>query len=254
MDLAEDWDFYLCEVSGKWASMYLDLNRAGQAPDPTRTVLAFVRLSMLAPRPDGLSSAEEFDRLVAIEEALVPTIQNATDGTYVGRCTTNSSRDYFFYVAERTGFDQAVAEAAREFPEYRYEIISGDEPQWETYFNYLFPAPTDRQRILNRRVCESLVKHGDALTEPRPTAHWSYFDSVANRDAFVAEVQQLGFVQCGSIDPSDTQPRHGVQIIRDDIPARDKIDDITLRVLDATNRHGGEYDGWETKVLTSDEA
>ena len=32
--MTEDWDFYVCEVGGKWASMYLDLNIAGWAPDP----------------------------------------------------------------------------------------------------------------------------------------------------------------------------------------------------------------------------
>lgn len=252
--MTEDWDFYVCEVGGKWASMYLDLNIAGWAPDPKRTLLAFIRLNLQAPRPDGLSSRDESDRLVEIEDLLVPTVQQATGGVYVGRCTTGGARDFYFYLDSRRGFDESVKEAARSFPEYRYEIISGEEPAWETYFNYLFPSPVDRQRILNRRVCDSLARQGDTMAEARPLAHWAYFDSPERRDAFLADVARLGFAHCGSVDPTPEQPRHGAQVIRDDVPSQKEIDAITLAILNAAIRHGGEYDGWETKVITPKDA
>jgi hypothetical protein len=61
--MSNDWDFYSCRVDDKPASIFVDLGIRRDVPLSGRPYMAFVRLFMRAPRPDGLSSQEEFEDL-----------------------------------------------------------------------------------------------------------------------------------------------------------------------------------------------
>jgi hypothetical protein len=45
----------------------------------------------------------------------------------------------------------------------------------------------------DRRVVETLERHGDDLTTVRRVDHWAYFRTAAARDAFVADAGEQGF-------------------------------------------------------------
>jgi hypothetical protein len=139
--MAEDWDFYVCRVEGALASMALDLGLAASAPDRTRPLMGFVRVHLRAPRPDGLSDSAEFDTLSDIEEALTPSVVAAVDGIFVGRCTLQCRRDFYFYFASRDGFDARVVEVMARWPDYRYEVIVGEEPEVGNLFEVAFSRP-----------------------------------------------------------------------------------------------------------------
>ena len=250
--MAEDWDFYMCRVDGHLASMALDLGLAATAPDGARSLMGFVRVPLSVPRPDGLSDRTEFDRLEEVEEALVANVVPAVDATYVGRCTMEGRRDFYFYFASRNGFDAAVAAVFERFPAYRPEIVVGEEPGWETYLNWLFPGRDDLQSIMNRRVCDNLEKHGDTLTKPREIMHWAYFSSSEAADRFAVVITEKGFRIDEKIDPAAERHGFGVRFVRHDVPGRDGIDTLTSEILEAVDREGGDYDGWETFVERDD--
>lgn len=246
--MAEDWDFYMCRVDGKLASMALDLGLAATAPDAGRPLMGFVRIPLLVARPDGLSDRTEFDRLEEIEEALIASVVPAVDATYVGRCTTEGHRDFYFYFASRSGLDAAVGGVFARFAPYRPEIVVGEEPGWETYLHWLFPGRDDLQSIMNRRVCDNLEKHGDTLTKPREIMHWAYFPSSEAADRFAVAIAEKGFRIEEKIDPAAERHGFGVRFARADVPGRDRIDALTGEILDGIAREGGDYDGWETFV------
>jgi hypothetical protein len=59
----DDWDFFFCRVDDSPASIFIDLGRAKSAPLKGKDHLGYLRLYMLKPRPDGLSSDAEFKTL-----------------------------------------------------------------------------------------------------------------------------------------------------------------------------------------------
>ena len=247
--MTDDWDFYFLQVEDKAASIYVDLGAHETAPNANLPYMAYIRLKMNAPRDDGLSSQQEFETLVAIEDLLKATLVNGSTD-YVGRCTTDSCRDFFFYVATPTDWSSRVASCMSPYASYKYEADTREERDWSSYLDYLYPSNADRQTIANRRVCDALERSGDNLTVAREIDHWAYFTSREALSAYVSEAIQLGFNVRELFLPDADHERHCARIWRSDVPAHNSIDDVTLPLFNLAATHGGEYDGWESVVVT----
>jgi hypothetical protein len=269
--MTDNWDFYPVRIDGKPASIYLDLGAAETAPVARLPYLGHLRLFMNAPREDGLSSREEFDTLSAIEDHVRARLAGE-DADYVGRCTGDGSRDFYFYLADSAQWNERVDLCMRDWPAYRYECGSEHQPGWEAYFEFLYPEPIDRERIDSRRVCIALEKRGDKLTEAREIDHWAYFADSAARDAYLAAAAAQGYVerippagalaakkdaaveqgepQSEDAEESDPAYRYCAHVWRVDIPSYAGIDAVILPLYRLAAEHGGRYDGWETVVVT----
>jgi hypothetical protein len=264
--MTDNWDFYFLTVDERPASIYVDLDAKDQAPVTSLPNLAYLRLYMRAPRQDGLSSQEEFDILSAIEDSLTATLtpEGSTDTAYVGRCTTNDRRDFYFYVAREEDWEARVAAALSPYPDYQFETGTRPEPGWDAYFDFLIPGPEDQERIQNRRVCMHLEEHGDALTEAREIDHWAYFPTEAARDAYLGAAAALGYVasleesgddgedqgdDTESTEGSDPAERYCARLRRVDVPGFGNIDEVILPLYRLAREHGGRYDGWETFIV-----
>lgn len=245
--MTDQWDFYVLHLDNAPASLFVDFGIEDEAPRLDLAHLAMLRLTMNQPREDGLSSAEEFDRLCALEDELNAEVAAADIG-FVGRITTRGYRDFHYYVADPAAWEARVAQVMARHPDYRYRTGTREDPQWATYFNDLLPGPEDRQRLENRQVCSRLEALGDALTAPRLLDHFAYFEDEASAQAFITEAVQQGFTCVeGPVRTSDEDP-FSVQLARVDVPGFDTIDELTLPLWEAARRHGGDYDGWGCEV------
>jgi regulator of RNase E activity RraB len=248
--MSEDWDFYLCTVDGKLASMYVDLGRIHAAPMAGLPFMACVRLRLGAPREDGMSSNEEYEALIEVEDALTGRLVDE-GAVYVGRCTTDGFRDFYFYVARTEGWEQRVADCMSFFPGYAFEALAREEPDWLTYLSYLYPNAAQWQTISNRRVCDALLHNGDPLIEAREIDHWAYFPDESCRNAFVEEALGLGYALRSIHRTDDDERPWCAQVWRIDVPGFDRIDAATTPLFDLAGKFDGYYDGWESVVLGS---
>lgn len=246
--MSDDWDFYFCQVDNHPASIFVDLGIAQEAPIAGFTVMAYVRVYMRAPRNDGLSSQTEFETLNSLEDALA-SLQSNSSAHYVGRNTSNGCRDLYFYVHTASNWQDRVAGVMQAFPTYEFESGTRDDPDWDTYFEFLYPAEEDQERIQNRRTCESLERNGDALEKERPIEHWIYFPDAISRKSFLETVAELGYATEEMIEPESKEDMYGVRLSCIGVPSIDNIDYITLPLYRAAKDHGGNYDGWETQVV-----
>ncbi len=251
--MTDDWDFYFCRIDDRPASTFIDLGAQEFAPSASLPYLGYVRVVLNDATAEGLSSGSEAKTLAMIEDSLDSTLVGPHTG-YVGRCTTAGARDFYFYTSAAEGWKSRVDEAMQGFPAYDYDADTRIDADWSTYLGYLAPGDEDRQRIQNRRVCESLEEGGDALTEPREIDHWAYFADAAQRDSFVADAAELGYAVRVVIEPEADLPDHGAQVWRSDVPGYETIDDVTLPLFHLAARHGGNYDGWECEVVDDSEA
>lgn len=249
--MSEQWDFYFFEHQGHAGSIFVDLGLEADAPLRGFARAARLSLQMRQPRPDGLSSSEEYPQLIAVEDALKAHVDDAS-ARFVGRNTTQGRRDYYFYLAAPSDWDTRVADLMRLFPEYTWRCDVWDDPDWEAYFTFLLPDVAQRHSISNRRVCEALESHGDSLAEPREIDHWAYFADADARDLFVARVATQGFALREAWGPDEDSEHYVAQVFRIDAPAFARIDAITHPLLQAALELDGDYDGWECAVIKAD--
>src|SRR5262245_27922136 len=158
--MTENWDFFLCRVDDKPASIFVNLGLADEAPIEGLPCMAYVTVWMKAPDPDGFPSREEAATLASIEDALTANLSHDGTAMFVGRSTSGGQRDFFFYIAQPAGWEDRVKQATRSFQAYDFGAGARDEPNWQTYFEFLYPSESDRLRIENRRVCHTLEQNG----------------------------------------------------------------------------------------------
>jgi hypothetical protein len=250
--LSDEWDFYFARVNDAVSSIFVDLGLRPDAPNEKRPWLLWVWVEMRSPRPDGLSSSEEAPKLHAIEESLNSMIPPACGAQLVGRITGSNRREFYFYGEEPGELAAAVERTMKEFPDYRFQSGSKLEPEWEQYLELLYPSASNLQRMMNRRVLESLEKHGDVHEIPRKVDHWLEFPSPAARAAARSTLEAIEFAVEGeyeSDEPGAPLP-HSLVVSRVDSVDMHTINGITLELARLADEHGGNYDGWESPVTT----
>lgn len=242
--MSDDWEFYSLLVDDKPASIYLDLGLADEAPIRSQPDLAYIRVVMQRPRSDGLSSQEEFDDLIAVEDALTNHLREVENITYVGRNTSGGNRDFYFYTGEPAGFSTWANAALARHRHYQFDIGGRPDPNWDTYLGFLYPSLDDLQRIRNRHVLEELANNGDQIARPRTIDHVALLPSATANENLNRYLRGLGF----AIDEPTT---YGGSIVarfrRQDRPQA--IDEIVLPIAQRVRELGGEYDGWGCEVV-----
>jgi uncharacterized protein (TIGR01619 family) len=242
--MSDDWDFYALLVDSQPASVCLNLGLAQNAPIEGQPYMAYVRVEMLRPRPDGLSSSEELEDLAAVEDTLTEALAGSASSTYAGRNTSSGKRDFYFYTSDPAAFTRSVQTAMAGHSDYRFEVGDRLDRNWEIYFDFLYPSPDDLQRILNRRVVDNLAAHGDNPSEPRQVDHFAYLPDTAAAASLRDHLHKQGF----SVDePRIASGTVAVSFKRTDRP--EDIDDVVIPIARRIQELGGEYDGWGCEVV-----
>ena len=238
----DTWDFYFGRVDGQPSSTFLNLSLAARAPVQGFTDCVYVSLKMKAPKPNGLSSKEEFDTLAALEDDLSQAIDKQ-GGIFAGRVTHSGLRDFFAYFRDGAAAKAVLLDFQARHGDYTMEIGARTDLEWEVYRGYLYPTPSQYQQIQNRGVLMALQREGDNLSKRRPIDHHAYFPSQEAAQAFIAAAAQEGF-QLQEL--SGDAPEVHVHFRREDAPVG--IDLVTDMIVGALESAVGRYDGWGSSV------
>jgi hypothetical protein len=144
------------------------------------------------PRPDGLSSSEEFDRLESLEDTLRTAIEKKCGGVLSGCITTDGRREFYFYGSTPESFEEAVNQSVGLSHGYKFDCDKQQDFAWTQYLNVLYPSEEQRQLIENRKLMDFLKEKGDKLESARDVHHWAYFKNQTDRKTFRDAIQALG--------------------------------------------------------------
>jgi regulator of RNase E activity RraB len=244
--MSDEWNSYLCRVDDEPASFFLDLGIRQSAPVPGFSEAAYLRVWMNNPRPDGLSSQEEFEALVAIEHALEAEVERDGVTIYVGRNTSSGRRDFFFYTKDGEAFRASASAAMSKFGEYKAEIGLRPDEKWDVYFNFLYPNDNQKQVMGNRDVVEALRREGDDGQKTRLIDHLILLGGRQQADAVAQTVAGLGFRLKPGM-PSE-RPTGEWRVEFDKVDAPVAIDETTITLSELARKYGGKYDGWGCEV------
>lgn len=246
--MSQQWTFYMSTVEGESVAMFVDL-RAGEERAPgTLCHLGKVSVRLRDPSPAGFPQGRESAVLDELEARLTDELALPGISRYVGRCTHAGMRHFFFYRLDVSRWRQQVELAMLRFHTvYDHQASSREERDWETYWTFLHPSPTELRIVEDLRLVEQLGRMGDQLDEPREIRHLVTFADEQGQAGFEAGAHQFGFV---TLDKA-TKGSLGVRLARVDAPAPPRIHEVTVLLAELASRFGGDYKGWESGMVAA---
>ena len=247
-NLPQNWDFFMCRIEGALASIRTNLALIEVAPLEGLTQRLQFYIKMQNPRPDGLSSNEEYPILCDIEDAIGDKAE-ATGAVSAGVVKSEGFLELWFYTQNAEALAKTCEEALQAFEGYQSGYNIAEDPEWEDYFGFLYPDEFSYQTMQNRKVLMQLEKNGDKMEVPREIDHFIYFKEAAQQQAFAKEAEAKGFkVRFNDDEFVEDRKAEGkeypymVEATREDSPLN--IDDIVWDLLELASPFEGNYDGW----------
>ncbi|WP_314918212.1 DUF695 domain-containing protein [Capnocytophaga gingivalis] len=247
-NLPQNWDFFMCRIEGAPASIRTNLALIEVAPLEGLTQRLQFYIKMQNPRPDGLSSNEEYPILCDIEDAIGEKAE-ATGAVLAGVVRSEGFLELWFYTQNAKTLAKTCEEALQTFEGYQSGYNIAEDPEWEDYFDFLYPDEFSYQTMQNRKVLMQLEKNGDKMEVPREIDHFIYFKEAAQQQAFAKEAEAKGFkVRFNDDEFVEDRKAEGkeypymVEATREDSPL--DIDDIVWDLLELASPFEGDYDGW----------
>ena len=247
-NLPQNWDFFMCRIEGAPASIRTNLALIEVAPLEGLTQRLQFYIKMQNPRPDGLSSNEEYPILCAIEDAIGEKAE-AAGAVLVSVIKSKGVLELWFYCDNAETLVDICQKTLGNFEGYLYQDFSVEDPEWEDYFGFLYPDEFSYQTMQNRKVLMQLEKNGDKMEVPREIDHFFYFKEAAQQQAFAKEAEAKGFkVRFNDDEFVEDRKAEGkeypymVEATREDSPLA--IDDIVWDLLELASPFEGNYDGW----------
>ena len=247
-NLPQNWDFFMCRIEGAPASIRTNLALIEVAPLEGLSQRLQFYIKMQNPRPDGLSSNEEYPILCDIEDAIGDKAE-ATGAVSAGVVKSEGFLELWFYTQNAEALAKTCEEALQTFEGYQSGYNIAEDPEWEDYFGFLYPDEFSYQTMQNRKVLMQLEKNGDKMEVPREIDHFIYFKEAAQQQAFAKEAEAKGFkVRFNDDEFVEERKAEGkeypymVEATREDSPLA--IDDIVWDLLELASPFEGNYDGW----------
>jgi hypothetical protein len=239
------WYFFPSQFGEHQASIFYDHGIGETINQLAGPLLLRVRVPFKTPRPDGLSSSEEFKALMAIEDDLQELV-NRRASLYVGRVTVDGKRDFYIYTAGPDTAWSSDLVALGERHDYVLNFSSKLDEKREGYWKGLFPNDAEWQVIQDLGVLDTLEKQGDDGSASRQIDHWAYFVAVSDADLYRNWLLEQAY-RPGTASKAD-DGRYCVHFSHDGTVRLQAITSHTIPLAFKARELRGEYNGWEAPV------
>lgn len=243
--MEQKWVTYPVEFGDGVSLVSIDVTLGAIAPDASRPACTRVRIPLREPGDDALGDQKERDAIGDVEDELADRLGREIGAIHVASVRGGGAIEMWLYSRARA--DAAIAVAARgAFVGYEVECSTRPDPKWERYWELLPDADTMRE-VADMHLVHLLESKGDDLVTPRPVDHYVVFTSARSADRFRAAAARHEF-ECRTGEAPKGGP---ITIIatREDPVDLESIHEVTSQLANLAEEEGGEYDGWETRVV-----
>lgn len=246
----EDWAVYMSTIDNdKVGSIMVDLGLNAVAPVKSKAGLLKINITLNQTLSNGLPGAEEHEVLGGVSERLAHELRLNNGAIFAGHLFCQGTLSLYFYVDGSSPYDQTVVRVFSNHQSHRYEAQLEQDPEWRTYRELLYPLPIQLQSIHNQKVVNNLRDSGDKLEVKRPVDHLIYFETEADIDRFLKEVEGKGF-EIVSREPTELEGYRWLLLLRRDDPVDNRsVDEYVLFLWQKAQDTNGDYDGWGSTIV-----
>ena len=244
-----NWAVYQSLVDSKFSVIAVDLNFQSKAPISIYPNVLWFSVRFNAVKERGMPTQPEVKAIQELEDVFIPMVLRELKSVYVGRLTSNGARDYYFYATQSEFTPKLITWFKEKYPKRQFQHGGKKDSDWSGYLDFLYPKARQLQTIMNERVIENLLKSGDSLKNKRRIDHMVYFKTKANRQAFLTEIQKLGFSKISEQDDiEDEKWSFSLNFDRKDAATEDSIERIFDAIWPLVEKYKADYDGWGCEI------
>lgn len=245
----ENWDSYLATVSGKPASVLVDLGLFSTAPDKRYPFVVITGPQTQTLNDKGIPNKMEIKDLEQILDVTTNFITGITARVLAGTFTYNNERLNYYYVKDTTGVRNAILRVYnRNFKAYKFVINIKPDPQWLNYLTFLYPSEAALNLMENNKVIMQLLQSGDSLRQKRDIRFATCFKTDTARAAFATYLTEKGYtLQKSPLLKKSEYPLCQLFSRFGSVKA-DSISIITAEIKLEAKKHNGLYSGWDATL------
>ncbi len=243
------WASYLSHYTHFPVIIALDMSLAAAAPVAGYDQYLTITVPVLHPGGGGFANGEELQLFWEMERALVSRLEGEAQAIYAGRTSAQGKKHLVFFLYNADPVEAIVEEIQSLYPAYPLDHRVEPDPEWDIYFDLLFPNLEETNSLLNQRMLKRLIRNGIDLQQEQFVSHWVYCKTEGGRQALRQIAESQGFE--AQLLPTRIGEHHYSYLLR--LCKRHKVDQATIDSVSATLRtwaraHHGDYDGWEVSV------
>lgn len=252
-EIEADWGVYLCDSFAYDLPAVIRANLALRDFEYTANYPKRLHLQILYKNADdnGFPTREEGEYVYSIEDAVEEIVEQHGD-MLAGVVKCDERVRIFAYTKNELGYyDEISAVMSKNFPDYAYTLAVVDDPDWELYFQGLYPDRYEYQSIMNMRLIEDIKSDGDSMV-PRVLEHCLLFKTEEHGEAFLAKVMEDSFIKLSSekqTDNEDIDKEYPYVLVIGREDAFENIDEIVWYLMDLAEEFDGEYSGWGCHIV-----
>ena len=252
-EIDEDWGVYLCNAFAYDLPAVIRVNLALRDFEYTANYPNRLHLQILYKNANdsGFPTREEGEYVYSIEDVVEEIVEQHGD-MLAGVVKCDERVHIFVYAKNELGYYDEISEMmSKNFPDYAYTLAVVEDPDWEMYFQALYPDRYEYQSIMNMRLIENIESHGDSMV-PRVLEHCLCFITEERGEAFLAKVMEEDFTKLSSenlTDNEDIDKEYPYELVIGREDDFEDIDETVWYLMDLAEEFDGEYDGWACHIV-----
>ena len=186
-----DWLRYEWEWDHRPITVQVDLQYWQLLPTLAYSHLIYIACAPRNPNAADFSRQEE-KSLATLYDALQDALQG--NAIHVGWIEAPAFRQYYFYTDDPSLLNQASA-LCRAESKLRTTYGQVEEPQYKTYYRFLFPDDAKLQSVENREFIEDVQRHGGDVDCVRRIEMLLAFPTFEGRAEYLHTLPRLGLAE-----------------------------------------------------------
>ena len=252
-EIPQEWNAYRSWLDDDPAVFRLNLALDEVAPIEGFSYCVRITIELKNPDENGFSTNER-PAIYAIEDQILRPLQSDKD-ILVAVLTARGEVTWYFYSQAPEALQERLSATWDSSMGYTYQVECSEDKPWNFFLKGLYPNIYEKQTIYNREILFACQENEDQVEVPRPIEHWLYFDTEQNMLSAIEKAAALGFTVYSSKkvvpeEGKEVQEDLGYCLILSKENTPVQIDGDTWDLIDIALDTHGNYDGWETILVT----
>ena len=249
MELRSQWNQYeaIWEEHPGRMQVNMDIHRI--APLPDRPYLLEYSKQLIDCDDNGFPEYQNDAQIEIDVSKLIQQLEQSRLVVHAGRFYYQCIAKDYIYVSDTTGIGEIVGS---EFGLRSNSKIVQD-PDWNIYFDFIYPDAYLKQTMNNRLVIDALLLEEFDFSKKHLLTHFAAFSDQYDRRKYRTFLLELNFKileESESIEVGDegNDPSFMIKFTRKDKVNLERLSNITLRLDTRAHSLSGAYLGWQIEL------